>query len=78
MREETPECPKCRRPMQRGFLLDGRHAERRSVSEWVEGAPEKSFWSGLKIGDRRVMPVTTWRCERCGYLESYAHPAPPA
>ncbi len=78
MREKIPECPKCRRSMQRGYLLDGRHGEQRAVSEWVEGMPEKSFWSGLKIGERRVMPVTVYRCDRCGYLESYAHPAPPS
>lgn len=58
--------------MQRGFVLDGRDNNRRAVSEWVEGAPEKSFWTGLRIGQRRVLPVTTYRCDRCGLLESYA------
>jgi hypothetical protein len=44
------------------------------VTHWVEGAPEKSFWQGLATSKRRVLPIATWRCERCGYLESYAQP----
>jgi hypothetical protein len=57
-----------------GYLLDGRHADRRHATEWVAGAPEKSFWMGLKIKGRQVLPVTVFRCERCGFLESYAAP----
>ena len=78
MRAKTPECPKCRQPMQPGYLLDGRDSGGRAVSEWVEGAPEKSFWVGLKIGERRVFKVTAFRCDRCGFLETYALPDPPA
>ena len=76
MRDRPPECPKCQRPMTPGFILENGDHNARSVSQWVEGNPEKSFWTGLKIKNRRVIPVTTWRCERCGFLESYA--APPA
>jgi hypothetical protein len=65
------ECPKCGRRMQLGFCLDSKH-ERRGLTEWVSGPPEKSFWMGLKIKGRQVIPVTVFRCERCGFLESYA------
>ena len=74
MRPRVPDCPKCSRPMAAGYLLEQRHNERRDVTRWVEGAPERSFWRGLTIRQRRVLPVTTWRCERCGLLESYAQP----
>jgi hypothetical protein len=77
MRAQVPECPKCKRPMSVGFVLEHGHNERRGVTHWVEGLPEKSFWAGLVTKNRRVLPITTWRCERCGFLESYAHPAPP-
>jgi hypothetical protein len=77
MRAEIPQCPRCRRAMQAGFMLDGRDNNRRAVAEWVEGAPERSFWMGLTISQRRVLPVTTWRCDRCGLLESYALIPPP-
>ena len=62
-------CPKCGSPMTTGFLLDSSDAPK--VTEWVEGAPEKSFW-GLKLKGRRRFPVVADRCERCGFLELYA------
>jgi hypothetical protein len=63
-------CPKCGSPMTTGFLLDA--AQSMKVAEWVEGAPEKSFWTGLKLTRRRRFPVVADRCERCGFLELYA------
>jgi hypothetical protein len=71
------DCPRCRGEMQAGYVVDRGDSNVPSVSRWVEGAPEKSFWTGLKMNDRDVLPVTTYRCERCGYLESYALPAEP-
>ena len=63
-------CPKCGSPMTTGFLLD--NAQSPKPTEWVEGAPEKSFWIGLKLNNRRRFPVNADRCERCGFLELYA------
>ena len=63
-------CPKCGSPMTTGFLLDS--SDRPKPTEWVEGAPEKSFWTGLKLARRRRFPVNADRCERCGFLELYA------
>jgi hypothetical protein len=42
------------------------------LSARVEGRPEASIWTGLKIKGKRRIPVWTFRCEACGYLESYA------
>ena len=42
------------------------------VAHWVSGPPEPSFWTGVRVRDRPNMPVRTYRCEQCGYLESYA------
>lgn len=58
--------------MLRGFLLDAGNHDMPRVARWVEGAPEKSFWTGLKLGERQVLQVVTFRCPHCGYLESYA------
>lgn len=60
--------------MHLGYFLDSKHGERRGATEWVEGAPVRSFWMGLKIKGRQVLPVTVYRCDRCGFLESYAAP----
>ncbi|MFN2563693.1 MAG: PF20097 family protein [Gemmatimonadaceae bacterium] len=75
MPPDRQECPKCGRRMQVGYFLDSKHGERRGLTEWVDGTPERSFWMGLKIKGHYVLPVTVYRCERCGLLESYALPA---
>jgi hypothetical protein len=58
--------------MEEGFILDLAHGNARTVSQWVEGEPERSFWTGLKTKDRDKFQVATYRCAGCGYLESYA------
>ena len=68
----TSTCPKCQRSMEEGFLLDKGHMDLASTAEWLEGVPEKSFWSGIKTKGRERLPVRTFRCTGCGYLESYA------
>ena len=67
----SPECPKCQSSMAAGFIVDEGYGTAR-VSPWQEGEPKKSFWSGIKESKRDQLAVTTWRCTRCGYLESYA------
>lgn len=57
--------------MQAGFVLDqayGHHAQ----SSWVEGYAEKSFWTGIKLKGRTMIPILTFRCTDCGLLRSYA------
>jgi hypothetical protein len=57
--------------MEEGFVLDRTHGGG-DAAKWVSGAPEKSFWSGIRLKGRAQYDVTAWRCRRCGYLESYA------
>lgn len=71
MRPPRVECPKCARAMERGFLLDQTHGAN-TQSAWIEGMPERSVWTGLKLKGRRRLAVTTYRCTGCGFLESYA------
>ena len=72
MKDRPRQCPKCSGEMEGGFLVDHTDYASARVETWVEGAPTKAFWTGLKIKDRPQLSVTTYRCERCGYLESYA------
>jgi hypothetical protein len=67
-------CAKCKKRMEEGFILDRGHGYM-YVTSWVAGLPEKSFWVGLKIKGRTEIPISTFRCTGCGYLESYARPA---
>ncbi len=66
------DCSKCNSPMQPGYLLEEGHGNERSITAWVEGQPQKSFWMGLKPPQEKL-ETCTWRCVRCGYLETYAH-----
>lgn len=74
MAEAKTRCSKCNGEMVQGFILDWNVAGR-LVSSWVEGAPEKSFWTGTKSpAYEKCIPVGTFRCSDCGFLESYARP----
>jgi len=64
-------CAKCSGSMEEGFVVDHTHGGTMQ-SAWVEGQPRKSFWTGLKLSGSVQHPVTTYRCHRCGYLESFA------
>ncbi|MEO7997458.1 MAG: hypothetical protein ABI852_08440 [Gemmatimonadaceae bacterium] len=55
-----------------GLVLDRADYNIGMVPQWVEGMPEKSFWTGIKTKGHESYKVMTYRCERCGYLESYA------
>lgn len=65
------ECVKCGGSMEEGFVIDHGDYGSQSVAKWQGGAPRKSFWTGIKEGDPQV-DIATFRCTRCGYLESYA------
>jgi ribosomal protein S27AE len=66
-------CPKCQTAMTMGFIIDKSEGGR-AVSSWLEGAPKKSLWMGLKLDGKKPIEIVTWRCGSCGFLESYANP----
>jgi predicted nucleic-acid-binding Zn-ribbon protein len=72
MPERIPSCPKCNDEMELGFIVTGLPSIRTNymTSKWVAGEPVKSFWTQIKV--EAPLEVTTYRCQNCGYLESYA------
>ncbi|MDB4886621.1 MAG: hypothetical protein JWN79_2059 [Gemmatimonadetes bacterium] len=46
-------------------------------SRWTPGAPEEVRFLGMSAGikPKESVPVTAYRCSKCGYLELYASPA---
>jgi predicted nucleic-acid-binding Zn-ribbon protein len=72
MEKMMAQCPKCGGSMEEGFLIENDHGGSRSVSQWQAGAPEKSFWLGIKKRDPQY-PIRSMRCGRCGFLENYAN-----
>ena len=71
MSDRPLECGKCGRDMEPGYLLDYTHGAT-AQSTWVEGPPVRSIWTWMNLKGREKLKVTTWRCTKCGYLESYA------
>jgi hypothetical protein len=67
------ECMRCRAHMESGWVADNTQAGLTQQS-WSPGEPKPSFWMGFKVEKDQVVPVTTLRCPKCGYLESYAIP----
>ena len=57
--------------MEQGYLLDESYGKK-LAQKWVEGAPDISFWIGLKLRGKRQLEIASYRCRSCGFLESYA------
>ena len=66
------DCIHCHALMELGFVADGTHAGF-AQETWCPGEPQPSFWVGLKLKKDQLLPVVTFRCPKCGYLESYAN-----
>jgi hypothetical protein len=59
--------------MEGGFLPDRTDSSSSSAQgTWVEGLPEKSFWTGLKLKGKRRLAIYAWRCPRCTLVRLYA------
>jgi hypothetical protein len=58
--------------MEIGYILELGHGNYRQPSTWIEGEPQRTYWFGIKITGKRQIEVLTFRCLKCGYLESYA------
>jgi len=41
------------------------------VESWAAGPPKKAWLAGIRVPGISL-PIATFRCEVCGYLESYA------
>ena len=69
--DRSMECPRCSGTMEPGFVVDESYGKK-VVAKWVAGEPRKGFWTGLKLGAAEQVEIATYRCRRCGSLESYA------
>jgi hypothetical protein len=65
-------CPKCQGRMEEGYVPDQAPMGFR-LARWVRGKPKPGIF-GLRgfLWLDKGMPVSTYRCAQCGYLEAYA------
>ena len=67
------KCTRCAGRLEAGFLPElGDYNIPTVPTDWVEGEPQPSFWSGLNTDGRRTFKVVTYRCEQCGHLDWFA------
>lgn len=69
---QSKQCLKCGGTLVEGFVVDQAHGGAATVPTWVEGAPERSIWTGVKVSGKAQLDIATWRCRSCGLLEHYA------
>jgi len=72
-------CSECGGSMEIGFIPDLAYAAIARLS-WVEGKPEKSFWTNVKnnFRQKRNYVITAYRCERCGSIKLFTESDQPA
>lgn len=71
MEQQSIKCVKCSADMAEGFILD-RVISAAVAASWQAGKPEHSSWTGIKFQGKKQHQITVYRCEACGFLESYA------
>jgi hypothetical protein len=69
--DEPLVCLRCGGAMVQGFLIDNGHNFAKSIAEWTPGAPQRSFWTGIKRA-AASLPIGAFRCTACGRLELIA------
>ena len=71
--EISIKCSKCGALMEIGFIPEFSYPQGIILNSWIKGKPEYGVWSGgPKIRRKEMLPVLSYRCSACGYLESYA------
>ena len=68
------KCFHCGVAMDPGYLADGGHGLNVEVAKWVGGAPDVR-WHGLSTEGHDQIPLSAYRCAKCGYVEFRAIPA---
>ncbi|MDB5345262.1 MAG: hypothetical protein JWP89_3639 [Schlesneria sp.] len=70
MSESAMSCPKCQGEMVQGYVLDFTPIGL-SVSQWNAGSPKRAGLNSI-LDSTSQIPIGTFRCRSCGFLESYA------
>ena len=76
MSDSLSNCPKCEGTMEQGYTLDVTFGAT-FTGQWIRGTPKRSYFDSLAIkfpsmSPSQRVPIATFRCQSCGFLESYA------
>ena len=70
MPSTAPECRDCRVAMDAGLMLDRTHGGSEEPT-WIKGTADRGIFDLIMERDRERLPVVTFRCPKCGRLESF-------
>ncbi len=68
----SPVCSKCGGVMIEGFIIDHPLGQSAFPAQWHPGTPECNVFGGTQIDKEKLVPIQSFRCEQCGYLELYS------
>ena len=72
MPDSIPTCHQCHEAMERGHVPDMAYGKVLQ-SRWARGQPVRQrFFGGIKWTARDQIPITAFRCPKCGRVELYA------
>lgn len=76
MTQPDPTCPKYSSPMELGNIPDYAHGTV-CMGRWSRGRPRSALLSffdrfRIAVSGKPSIPIGTYRCPKCGFLESYA------
>jgi hypothetical protein len=58
--------------MEYGFIPE-QNQGRRDILVWINGNAERSRWNNsVRVTDRSMWAIRSYRCTSCGYVELYA------
>lgn len=77
MSDATLTCPKCDGEMVQGVVVNRfKIGGLLSLGYWLQGRPIRYVWFGTALESpksrKEQIPVCTYRCRSCGFLEAYA------
>jgi DNA-directed RNA polymerase subunit RPC12/RpoP len=64
-------CPECGSAMEEGFIPDMTWGGV-LPSAWHPGQPQRAWLTGVKYKAEQIVPLTAYRCTKCGLLKLYA------
>lgn len=67
-------CSKCGGSLNEGFIIEHALGNTAFSAKWHPGKPECNVFGGTQIEKDQLIPIRSYRCEQCGFLEFYANP----
>lgn len=71
MNEKLQNCPKCGGTMTEGFMMGHVLGTTAFPEHWHPGVPQCNVFGGTQVEKEKLIPIRSFRCEQCGFLEQY-------